>query len=215
MSRRSEETRRKFAEVRTRANAVLESGRDALSVFRATLEGLFAGMAAERGGAFDRKPNISLRLIADGLPLLKLIVLPHWSPRPKRLDPRWLVCELVVEEDRTAPSGEVGKHRRRLLTLELRPDRAFVNLIHLTAEEDTRRVVATIRSFTEDSRAVLARSCDHCCICGRKLTDELSRGRGIGPECIKVAPLLLALSGPSIIVPEPTAGQLPMASSLQ
>ena len=32
---------------------------------------------------------------------------------------------------------------------------------------------------------VFARSKDRCCCCGKSLTDEISRCRGIGPECLK------------------------------
>jgi hypothetical protein len=39
----------------------------------------------------------------------------------------------------------------------------------------------------DDQGEVLARSRDRCCICGRKLTDELSCSRGIGPECYRNA----------------------------
>ncbi|WP_437194633.1 DUF6011 domain-containing protein [Planctomicrobium sp. SH527] len=36
---------------------------------------------------------------------------------------------------------------------------------------------------------VFARSKDRCCCCGRPLTDEISRARGIGPECLRVVNL--------------------------
>jgi hypothetical protein len=51
--------------------------------------------------------------------------------------------------------------------------------------EDIARAVGTIQDFLTDHLAVLARSHDNCCVCGRALTDELSRSRGIGPECIQ------------------------------
>jgi hypothetical protein len=42
-----------------------------------------------------------------------------------------------------------------------------------------------MRDFLDDHRTVFARSHDNCSCCGKALTDELSRSRGIGPECIK------------------------------
>lgn len=45
--------------------------------------------------------------------------------------------------------------------------------------------LGTMEDYLRDPRAVLARSHDNCCCCGRGLTDELSMSRGIGPECIK------------------------------
>jgi hypothetical protein len=73
----------------------------------------------------------------------------------------------------------------------------LVGSMYKSAEEDARRVVGTIREFLDDSRTVLARGYDHCCICGRGLTDELSRSRGIGPECIQKADIVAVLIGPS------------------
>src|SRR5262249_43717595 len=69
-----------------------------------------------------------------------------------------------------------------------------VGTIHKTAADDARRIIQTIRDFLDDSRAVLARSSDHCCVCGRGLTDELSRSRGIGPECFKRANIMAILA---------------------
>jgi hypothetical protein len=69
--------------------------------------------------------------------------------------------------------------------------------IYKSALDDARRVVETMRDFLDDSRAVLARSCGHCCICGRGLADELSRSRGIGPECIKSADVVAVLINPA------------------
>jgi hypothetical protein len=135
------------------------------------------------GTPFKRKPNISLRLIADGDPPAKLIVLPYWSAHGKYVHHHFLRWELLVEEDVKTPQGPAKRWQRRgnAILAESVPKMAT---IYATAEDDARRVVATVRSFIEDARAVLARSCDNCCICGRALTDELSRSRGIGPECL-------------------------------
>jgi hypothetical protein len=46
-------------------------------------------------------------------------------------------------------------------------------------------IAGTMTDFIEDPEGVFARSADRCCLCGRSLTDEVSRGRGIGPECIQ------------------------------
>ena len=36
---------------------------------------------------------------------------------------------------------------------------------------------------------ILSRSKDRCCCCGKWLTDDISRSRGIGPECLRTAAL--------------------------
>jgi hypothetical protein len=82
-----------------------------------------------------------------------------------------------------------------------------------TLMDDLRRVLATVCSFNGDRRAVLARSHDHCCICGRGLTDELSRSRGIGPECIHKTEWGAFLKAKSLIVPEEDQGTEAMESA--
>jgi hypothetical protein len=50
---------------------------------------------------------------------------------------------------------------------------------------------------------VFARSHDSCCVCGRHLTDEQSRSRGIGPECIKTVDFFLYLTTePKLVLAE-------------
>jgi hypothetical protein len=204
----TQESREAFAKAWAGAAAVPQEAAVPLGEFRELMEKLFTGMAAERGGEFRRKPNISLRLIADGLPAVKLIALPHWCAHSKRLQCGLVRCELLVERELTSAGGQVGKNRQQQIVVSLRPERVDLKRYRRSAEEDVHRVVQTIRSFLSDRRAVLARSHDNCCVCGRALTDELSRSRGIGPECIKVAPFLLFLNGPSIIVAEQPSAAL-------
>jgi hypothetical protein len=45
------------------------------------------------------------------------------------------------------------------------------------------RLVQTLEQFHADPASVFQRSQDHCSCCRRKLTDQVSRLRGIGPEC--------------------------------
>jgi Family of unknown function (DUF6011) len=47
------------------------------------------------------------------------------------------------------------------------------------------RMVDVMRDFLIDPDAVFARSAGRCCLCQRLLKDEVSRGRGIGPECVQ------------------------------
>jgi uncharacterized protein (TIGR02996 family) len=168
--------------------ALLADNAGLLESFRVSLTALFAPLevAARRraAGPFRRKPPISLRLIVEGEPPAKLIVLPHATvfgrrdQRVVRLDCARMDCELV-------DTGSALKSYVRL-GVSLSPCAAHLGRRYWqTALGDTQRVVETVRDFVTDRRKVLARSHDHCCICGRGLTDELSRGRGIGPECIQ------------------------------
>jgi hypothetical protein len=86
---------------------------------------------------------------------------------------------------RDIPARIFGKQVAFSISTE-RP--SSVGSIYRTAEADVRRAVEVMRDFLDDHSAVFARSHDHCCCCGKGLTDELSRSRGIGPECIKKIP---------------------------
>jgi hypothetical protein len=52
-------------------------------------------------------------------------------------------------------------------------------------EDALRTLRDALSAFATDPVGGLSIKPDHCLNCGRKLTDELSRSRGIGPECIK------------------------------
>jgi uncharacterized protein (TIGR02996 family) len=170
------------------SEALLADSAEVLEAFRVSLTALFAPLevAARRraAGPLRRRPPISLRLIAEGEPPAKLVVLPHATvygrrgQRAVRLDCARMDCDLV-------DTDSAGKSHVRL-RVGLSPCAAHISWERLVgAADDARRVVETVRDFITDRRAVLARCHDHCCVCGRGLTDELSRGRGIGPECVQ------------------------------
>jgi hypothetical protein len=169
-----------------------------LEQFRGQVAALFAAMhqrVASDGRPLSRKPNVSLRLIANGEPVAKLIVLPHWSSWHKCLDRDTITTELIEERVVDTPQGH-GKVRRRAFTAQAAgwPGWRACRYYSSTALADLARVVDTITAFVTDTRAVLARNHDYCALCGRHLTDELSRSRGIGPECIQIAPMLVVLA---------------------
>jgi hypothetical protein len=75
-------------------------------------------------------------------------------------------------------------------------------LIYRSALDDAQRFIGTVREFLDNPGAVFARSHDACCICGRTLTDELSRSRGIGPECILKLDVILCRPATKLVQPE-------------
>jgi Family of unknown function (DUF6011) len=187
--------------VQARVDASLQNNADLLERFRDTVAGLFAVMA--EGRAFKRRPNISLRLIADGGPPAKLVTVPLWSRFKKEVNCQALRCELLKEQDVQTPGGP-AKNRDQCAAFSVPVGgKTRANLICLrTGVEDYARVLSTIRNFLDDRRGVLARSHDHCCICGRALTDGMSMARGIGPECIKWVGRVAFLGGPGLVLPE-------------
>ena len=52
------------------------------------------------------------------------------------------------------------------------------------SDEAAMALVEMARSFLADPQSVIARNTDNCCCCGKALRDEVSRARGVGPECL-------------------------------
>jgi len=188
----------------------LSSFAEPLQAFREALTPLFTAMADQKLPAsrqFVRRPQISLRLIANGEPLGKLIALPCSRNvyGTKYLACDCVHCELMIERQVTTASDKVGKNLQRWLAITIRPDSVHLSRASRSvavAFGHVDRVVATMTDFVQDHCAVLARCRDECCICGRRLTDELSRARGIGPECLKIAKYLAVVSDRNLIEAE-------------
>ena len=49
--------------------------------------------------------------------------------------------------------------------------------------------VNTANDFILFPWQIFSRSKDRCCCCGKRVTDDISRSRGIGPECLRSAAL--------------------------
>lgn len=45
-------------------------------------------------------------------------------------------------------------------------------------------LVEMARVFVDDPQSVISRNTANCCCCGKSLRDEVSRARGVGPECL-------------------------------
>ncbi len=180
--------------IRSKANEML-MGNTEVERFRQRMESLFTAMLERSEPPYVRRPTASFRLICSTTPASKVIVHPGWSWRrggapgfnsqrhgvvsPERFD-----CELLQERITTVHRQPVRKFDR-LLTLGVTQEVRAVKLIHSSAENDVMTVLGAMEDFLVNPRSVLARSHDNCCCCGRGLRDELSRSRGIGPECIK------------------------------
>ena len=58
----------------------------------------------------------------------------------------------------------------------------------------TARLADSLREWVDNPAAMWTGSSDHCLFCGKSLTDDVSRTRGIGPECLKKYQLLDVIS---------------------
>jgi hypothetical protein len=196
--------RKEWEPIETAGKAAIGAHAGVFEQFRCEMEIYFRAMQGDKT-THSRKPNISLRLIVAGEPVAKLIVLPGWSPYSKTLDCSYVRCELLTERDVETPKGP-GKKWDEQIAVKIDDQGPSLCSYRRSVVDDLERVVSTIGDYLNDRSAVLARAHDHCSICGRPLTDELSRSRGIGPECIVKLPSILAvITDQSIVVPEASA----------
>jgi hypothetical protein len=174
----SPEVTERLAKAETAIAALLKGYEGDLQALGRIAEGFFRERSA--GESFSRRPNLSIRLVAPGSPPARLIVYPEWRSSAKQLNPSHVQIELVV--DRLAESG------RRAWEIRLSVKDGAVKEMGFSyrhGEQAAERVGEIVRAFVDDPFAVFAQSADHCCMCGRPLIDEVSRARGIGPECLQ------------------------------
>lgn len=133
---------------------------------------------ATDGKVYKRRPGVSIRLPVDGDPPATLIIAPGWDSRKKVVNTASVRLELKVIRmaDQEIPTVELA------VVLE---DRREPNLMcwSLKWPEGAKRLTHTVAAFLVEPTATFAKASDHCCMCGHPLTDEISRARGIGPEC--------------------------------
>jgi hypothetical protein len=131
-----------------------------------------------------RRPPLGLRIPALGEPAARVAIYPHWLNNHGLME---LVRGKVHVEFlimRLRFSGKLAPDKRLGFALgngEPRIDRYYPG----TITDDLGRMVEAITDFVKDPLAAFRRSSGHCCICGKPLTDGMSRSRGIGPECLQ------------------------------
>jgi hypothetical protein len=176
--------------IRQNAERILKEHAEMLETFRVRTAKVLGMVLKSKQSPFARRPNVSMRLICEDDPPAKLVSLPSWNSRAKTVNLDWLSCEFMQEQTATVGvgSGEslTGHKFDALFTVSLATGLdQRIQRMRKSAESDLRRLLNVVRDFVDDGFAVFARSHDHCCICGRALTDGKSCMRGIGPECIQ------------------------------
>lgn len=151
---------------------------------REYLAGFFTSINTPPDEGYVRRPLIGLRLEVGDNTIVA--IRPGWTPPRKRII-----------------NGEVsilkpGKVHPQVITLELLDPRKSLSLRlaegktspgYVKWDMDTNRrnlrlVAETAHALLTDPMMLFSRQADHCCRCGRSLSDLVSRTRGIGPECI-------------------------------
>lgn len=138
-------------------------------------------------GGYGRRPPIGLRLAVDDR--RTLTCKPGWTPA------KWRYAG-GVNFLATPGTLHLGRVLIELVTpgiklkLTLTEDGAKIGQwadyqgqsLHLA---DIKRVAETFRRLLNDPMRTFAEESETCCCCGRPLTDQTSRLRGVGPECVK------------------------------
>jgi hypothetical protein len=136
------------------------------------------------GGPFKRRPVLGLTLRVVGG---KAVLRPGWNPKSKWIYTKHLAGEVWL------PAPGTGEPRRSW-SFTWAPDGLHSGMVYRDQADAALATLAQLlRDWQADPASVLARSVDHCCVCGRVLTDPPSRGRGVGPECVRHFPERLAV----------------------
>src|SRR5262249_23759154 len=136
-----------------RAAAYLAEHEPVCAAFHKAVQPLFAGMWAKAlealpgGGRPARKPPISLRLIAGGTPVARVVFARPGSRGRGERESSGIAGELIQERLVSTGEGEEKSWTRRL-TFSLGPPRA--HRFYTTVLEDAARVVAVMRDFLAD-----------------------------------------------------------------
>ena len=168
-------------------------------------KGALAALAYFQKRAADkqpkRKPTWALRLHHQCGQTV--ILKPQWNRKQVGTDKvEFELWEPLTVNDQLVPTrqlaGVINEEGLRLTQHKLRglENKSPKNVTreefeHIRAKskeqamEQAESVKDALAEFARDPGAVMARSSDHCCICGKALTDERSKARGIGPECMK------------------------------
>lgn len=147
---------------------------DIAADFGALAAGYFGALT--EGKCYSRAPaNVCFRLWMPGEPAARVDIYPAWDRVRRELSKDITIVEMIVQRE---------PKRRSELTLLIRADgfelrRCYTRWLN----EHLARLRPLLESFTADPLRAFTFADAHCSICGRALVDELSRARGVGPEC--------------------------------
>lgn len=134
-------------------------------------------IAASEGKTYVRTPSLALRLPHDDF---IFVIKPTTTHRGKsvKVDGRGVLIECLRRlDDRKSTKQLVVLATDEVKKLSWMRDESL-SLKAATA------LVEMAELFAVDPYRVIEKNTDNCCCCGKGLTDEVSRGRGIGPECM-------------------------------
>ncbi len=150
----------------TKVEEALAAAAPDLEGFRAVAAGFFKKFAKP---PYNRRPNLGLRLPGESC---VISVRPSWSWTHKQLDCEKVLVECITDD--------------KLLSITLKPGELprYSQISLRYGDVALERLLQVVRTFVKEPKRAFTGGQDFCCICGRRLTDEASRTRGIGPECL-------------------------------
>jgi hypothetical protein len=161
---------------------LLTENNDLLALFYERCVGFFEERTDECQGR-KRQPSYALRLIMPGEPFARMVIKAEWVRRERRLDSGTLSVDVIWNYDGDPRFLDLAR------TLRLYLHRDGFRLRYWRFDDpgvqSAQRLLATVRGFLDEPEKVFGLSQDNCCCCGKALTDEHSRSRGIGPDCLK------------------------------
>jgi hypothetical protein len=134
------------------------------------------------GKVYPRRPPIAVRLPYNDF---IFVVKPCTRRRGKEVtvDDRGILIEVL----RRQYDSKIGPVSRKGIKIVIEGEARFSSRWKDEGKniEEVRALVELAEQFHLDPLTVMRRNADRCCCCGKVLIDEVSRCRGIGPECLK------------------------------
>jgi hypothetical protein len=186
----AQERKRRSQEICERLNARLKDASADLEAFRKLAGGYFAEVAAVHD--YQRRPSLAIRLAIPGDPPARLIMAPGWNRREHFLMSYSPMLSLSVA--RPGEDNELQRHVHLAVRYGGWGWVASRWQIGPSSDADFDRLLAGVQQFVATPWGAFCQSASRCCICWKVLKDELSRARGIGPECYRG---VAAFFGPS------------------
>ena len=150
----------------------------ALTELRNACVAFFAAVSGNH--VYRRRPPLALRLPQDEF---VTVVKPTTTHRhgEVRVDGRGIGIEVLKRCPDVVGNTFPVKMLRVVVEESARPTMWRLNGEGIGA---ARALIQASKAFVDDPRSIVQRNKDNCCCCGKPLRDEISRARGVGPECL-------------------------------
>ncbi len=191
--------------IRSRVGEVLEEEADAFEMARWTCQEYFQEIVDEKNlndGTRTRRAPIGFRLILP--PLFEDDMIRYVAAiRPGMarsygaiyLVPERLEIDVIHDKWQQISNDQMAHNIGPAVKLRIADDEIkHAGYRFSTVLPALGRLADTLREWVDDPSSMLVGSSDRCLFCCKTLTDDVSRTRGIGPECQKRYQLLDVIS---------------------